>query len=71
VSRPPFSISARAAGRLAKIERLLGTWSGARDYLALFPRLSTASASRDLASGLAARTLVSRGDRAQTEYRFT
>lgn len=57
--------------RLLKARSSLGKrWFARRDYLALFPTLSTASASRDLASGLAARALVSRGERALTEYRF-
>jgi Fic family protein len=57
--------------RLGKARLALGKrWFSRKDYLALFPRLSTASASRDLALGLAAQTLVSRGAHALTEYRF-
>jgi Fic family protein len=57
--------------RLAKARVELGSrWFSRKDYLALFPRLSTASASRDLASALAARQLSSKGDHALTTYRF-
>jgi Fic family protein len=61
----------RPQDRLLEARSSLGKrWFSRRDYLALFPRLSTASASRDLASGLATRALVARGARARTEYRF-
>jgi hypothetical protein len=39
-------------------------------HLALFPRLSTASASRDVAQALAAGSLNAQGERALTRYRF-
>lgn len=60
-----------AQGRLAKARAELSLrWFARKDYLSLFPRLSTASASRDLASALATRQLSSRGERALTRYRF-
>ena len=60
-----------AEGHLAKARQALDTsWFARRAYMAIYPRLSTASASRDLARGLASRALVSRGKRRNTEYRF-
>ena len=60
-----------AEDRLTKARRALGKrWFSRRGYLACFPDLSTASASRDLGGALAARTLVSRGQRRLMEYRF-
>jgi len=60
-----------AADRLAKARRALAKrWFSRSGYLALFPELSTASASRDLAHALAERSLSSRGQRRLTEYRF-
>jgi Fic family protein len=57
--------------RLAKAREELGCrWFSRKDYLALFPRLSTASASRDLASALATSQLTSKGQHALTTYRF-
>jgi Fic family protein len=57
--------------RLAKARaELAGRWFSRKDYLSLFPRLSTASASRDLASALATRQLSSKGEQALTRYRF-
>jgi Fic family protein len=57
--------------RLAKARAALGRrWFSRKDYLSLFPRLSTATASRDLASALSARQLSSKGVRALTQYRF-
>lgn len=41
-----------------------------KDYLALFPGLSTASASRDLAGGVEAKALRRVGERASSRYRF-
>lgn len=45
-------------------------WFSRADYLALHPRLSTATASRDLAAGVAAGALRPRGHQRLTEYRF-
>jgi len=60
-----------ADDRLVKARSALGQrWFSRKEYLALCPRLSTASASRDLARGLTARLLTSRGARALTQYRF-
>ncbi|MBW8885533.1 MAG: hypothetical protein JF612_12340 [Planctomycetia bacterium] len=57
--------------RLAKARRALANaWFSRKGYLTLFPDLSTASASRDLARALAARAVTSRGRRRSTEYRF-
>jgi Fic family protein len=57
--------------RLTKARRALGKrWFSRKGYLACFPDLSTASASRDLGGALAARTLASRGQRRLMEYRF-
>jgi len=57
--------------RRAKARATLGRrWFSRKDYLSLFPRLSTATASRDLASALSARQLSSKGVRALTQYRF-
>lgn len=57
--------------RLAKARTELGSrWFSRKDYLSLFPRLSTASASRDLRSALTTRQLASKGEHALTRYRF-
>ncbi len=57
--------------RLSKARAALGQrWFGRKEYLALFPRLSTASASRDLAQALGGGLLISKGTRAHTQYRF-
>jgi Fic family protein len=57
--------------RWTRARQALGRrWFSRKDYLALFPKLSTASASRDLAEALARLTLASRGARALTRYRF-
>jgi len=57
--------------RLAKARQALSkAWFPRKAYLSLFPRLSTASASRDLALGVSGGRLSSRGERALTEYRF-
>jgi Fic family protein len=57
--------------RLAKARAELGSgWFSRKDYLSLFPRLSTASASRDLASALVDRQISSKGEHALTRYRF-
>lgn len=45
-------------------------WFSRKDYLALFPKLSTASASRDLASAATSNTVDTRGERRFTQYRF-
>ena len=60
-----------ADDRKAKARKLLAkTWFSRKRYRGLFPTLSTASASRDLAQAVAAGRLVSRGAHALTEYRF-
>jgi Fic family protein len=57
--------------RLTEAHRTLGErWFSRKDYLALFPALSTASASRDLARGLTDALLRAQGARALTRYRF-
>jgi Fic family protein len=57
--------------RLAKASQALAKrWFTRKGYLALFPQLSTASASRDLARARARRALTTRGERRSTEYRF-
>lgn len=57
--------------RMYKARRALGRrWFSRKQYLALFPRLSTASASRDLAKAVAKGELAARGDHALTRYRF-
>jgi Fic family protein len=57
--------------RVAKARQELGRrWFARKDYLALFPRLSTASASRDLAQAVAAGQVVAQGERALMRYRF-
>ena len=45
-------------------------WFSRRDYLGLHVKLSTATASRDLAFGTAQRKLKTRGEQRLTEYRF-
>lgn len=45
-------------------------WFSRGDYLALFPRISTATASRDLAGAVDEGTLQTRGERRLTQYRF-
>lgn len=45
-------------------------WFSRREYLGVQVKLSTASASRDLARGVTSGRLVSRGERRLTEYRF-
>lgn len=45
-------------------------WFRRTDYLALHRGISTATASRDLRDGVANRTLLGRGERRMTEYRF-
>jgi Fic family protein len=63
--------SETAEDRAAKARQTLGkSWFPRKAYRALFPRLSTASASRDLANAVADGRLKSRGARALTEYRF-
>lgn len=46
-------------------------WFTRADYLALHVRLSTATASRDLAAGVKSGALETRGELRLTEYRFT
>ncbi len=60
-----------ADDRRAKARQALAkAWFSRKRYRGLFPTLSTASASRDLAQALAAGRLLSRGAHALTEYRF-
>jgi hypothetical protein len=60
-----------ADDRLAKAKGSLGKrWFSRKDYLGFFPKLSTASASRDLAAAVAADNVTTRGERRLTEYRF-
>jgi Fic family protein len=60
-----------AKDRLAKAKALLGKrWFSRKDYLSHFPKLSTASASRDLATAVTAKALSTQGERRSTEYRF-
>ena len=57
--------------RLDRAEAALGRrWFQRKDYLELFPALSTATASRDLRRGLDRHRLEPRGSRRLTEYRF-
>jgi Fic family protein len=57
--------------RLARAKAQLGRrWFSRKDYLAFFPKLSTASASRDLVAALYSDTVSARGERRLTEYRF-
>ncbi len=57
--------------RVARAHEELGRrWFSRKDYLALFPRLSTASASRDLAAAVTTGKLYSQGERALMRYRF-
>lgn len=46
------------------------TWFARADYLRLYPRLSTASASRDLAAAVTDKTLERQGDKRLARYRF-
>jgi Fic family protein len=60
------------AARLTRARRSLGQrWFSRKDYLALFPKLSTASASRDLVGAVQSGALSTRGERALTRYHFT
>jgi Fic family protein len=60
-----------ASERLDKARAMLGKrWFRRKEYLTVFPRLSTASASRDLVHGLSTKRLASRGEHALTRYRF-
>ena len=57
--------------RLALAMATLGAATFSRkDYLMLFKRLSTATASRDLRDGVEAGRLIRTGDRALARYRF-
>lgn len=59
-----------AEARLERARAHFGRrWFSRGDYLQLHVKLSTATASRDLAWGVAARTLESRGAKRLTEYR--
>jgi len=60
-----------AAERLQRArEHFAGQVFSRKDYLSLFPTLSTATASRDLREGVDQGLLVKSGDRALTRYRF-
>ncbi len=60
-----------ADSRLAAARARFGASAFSRaDYLGLHQRLSTATASRDLAHGVGLRVLVGQGDRATAIYRF-
>jgi Fic family protein len=58
----------------ARLERARGhfrrRWFTRKDYLSLNPTLSTATASRDLAQGVAEGQLTRQGDKALATYRF-
>jgi Fic family protein len=57
--------------RLDRAEAALGRrWFQRKDFLELFPALSTARASRDLRRGIERHRLEPRGSRRLTEYRF-
>lgn len=59
------------ADRVALAKATFGTATFSRkDYLMLFKRLSTATASRDLRDGVEAGRLIRTGDRALARYRF-
>jgi Fic family protein len=59
-----------AADRLEAAQRKLGRqWFSRKDYLGLFPRLSTATASRDLRGGVDSGRLQLRGSGRLSEYR--
>lgn len=45
-------------------------WFSRKDYIRFFKTISTATASRDLFSGVGSRSIEKRGDKATTEYRF-
>ncbi len=62
----PQTASTRLEGVAAAFSR---RWFTRADYLTLHPRLSTASASRDLARGVEEGRLEKRGDKRFTEYR--
>jgi cell filamentation protein, protein adenylyltransferase len=51
-------------------EQLKSNWFTRKDYLKLFSDISTATASRDLKSGVDSNQLEKKGDRALTRYRF-
>ena len=54
---------------LAKAQ-LAKRWFSRKDYLAFFPKLSTASASRDLAAAVTSGAISARGKGRSTDYRF-
>lgn len=69
VIRPP---TATSESRLEQAARELAGRRFARaHYVRLFPRISTATASRDLLTGVAGGLLDRDGDRARTRYRFS
>lgn len=62
---------ATASDRLAAAETRFGREGFSRkDYLSLFPGLSTATASRDLKKGVDQRQLRKSGEKSQTRYQF-
>ena len=46
------------------------SWFSRKDYIKFFKTISTATASRDLSSGVESKKLEKRGEKAITEYRF-
>ena len=66
-----YSQPTTASHRLQRAESHFGGRSFSRkDYLHLFPKLSTASGSRDLRAGVDEGRLVKQGEKSQTRYRF-
>ncbi|HVR18732.1 MAG TPA: Fic family protein [Polyangiaceae bacterium] len=65
------SATVTAKDRLERARQKLGRrWFSRKEYRALFPELSTATASRDLRGGVDSGRLVLRGTRRLSEYRF-
>ena len=57
--------------RLENAQGQFGTnWFSRKDYIKFFKTISTATASRDLQSGISSKLLIKRGDKATTEYKF-
>lgn len=63
----PATVASRLESARAGLRR---RWFSRAEYLALHPRLSTATASRDLSEGVRDGALEVRGARRLTEYRF-
>lgn len=60
-----------SSGRMEAARMRLGSkWFTRKDYLAVFPSLSSASASRDLAAATATGLVKKEGDKSLTRYRF-